>query len=243
MKTFQRFGVSVLTVLLSVTVLYAATTIGSNITTAGNLQVDGNATTTGYLTVGTAPAAAVFSAGTLNVQNSVMVGGNASTTGTGLFGDTLTVNKATANGTVGSGIDVTNSVGATAGAGYGMRSTLFGGATTPLYGISSVISTGASQFGVYSNVSGGTTASYAVQGVTSGSSDNYALYGDLTPGAGGNQYVGYFNTNNATTTVAITTTSSSKGSCLQLKDAAGNTVYAYVAPSGTTFTVSTVSCK
>ncbi len=42
----------------------------------------GSATTTSYLTVGTAPSGTLFSAGNLNVQNNIIFGGNATTTGT-----------------------------------------------------------------------------------------------------------------------------------------------------------------
>ncbi|MFA5029951.1 MAG: tail fiber domain-containing protein [Patescibacteria group bacterium] len=58
---------------------YASTTGGlytqGNGHFGGNLTVDNNATTTGYLTVGTAPTGATFSSGNLNIQNSLVVGG------------------------------------------------------------------------------------------------------------------------------------------------------------------------
>lgn len=48
---------------------------------------------------------------------------------------------------------------------------------------------------------------------------------------------------NATTTVTIGKIGQNKGSCLELYDAAGSPIYAYVASGATTFTLSTVSCK
>lgn len=48
---------------------------------------------------------------------------------------------------------------------------------------------------------------------------------------------------NATTTVTVGKVGQNKGSCLELFDSAGTAVYAYVIAGGTTFTLSTVSCK
>jgi hypothetical protein len=50
-------------------------------------------------------------------------------------------------------------------------------------------------------------------------------------------------TTNATTTVIIGKAGQNKGSCLQLYDAAGTAVYAYVAAGASTFTLSATSCK
>lgn len=50
-------------------------------------------------------------------------------------------------------------------------------------------------------------------------------------------------TANATTTMTIGKVGQNKGSCLELFDAAGSAVYAYVQPGATSFTLSTVSCK
>ena len=48
---------------------------------------------------------------------------------------------------------------------------------------------------------------------------------------------------NATTTVTIGKVGTGKGSCLELYDAAGTAVYAYVAAGATTFSLSATSCK
>lgn len=50
-------------------------------------------------------------------------------------------------------------------------------------------------------------------------------------------------TTNATSTITIGKPGQNKGSCLELYDAGGSVVYAYVKPGDTTFTLSTVSCK
>ncbi len=48
---------------------------------------------------------------------------------------------------------------------------------------------------------------------------------------------------NATTTLTVGKKSQNKGSCLELFDAAGTAVYAYVAAGASTFTLSATSCK
>lgn len=48
---------------------------------------------------------------------------------------------------------------------------------------------------------------------------------------------------NATSTLTVGKTGQTKGSCLELFDAAGTAVYAYVAAGATTFTLSATSCK
>jgi hypothetical protein len=48
---------------------------------------------------------------------------------------------------------------------------------------------------------------------------------------------------NATSTLTVGKTGQNKGSCLELFDAAGTAVYAYVAAGASTFTLSATSCK
>ena len=79
-KIAKSLGLSVLTVLLSVTVLYAATTIGSNITTAGTLTVDTTSTLTGAVTTGS----------TLTVAGLAQLNGVLQATSTSLFTDQAT---------------------------------------------------------------------------------------------------------------------------------------------------------
>ncbi len=92
--------------------------------TQSGLEIVNNATTSGYLTVGSAPTGALFSAGNLNVENNAIIGGYVSSTdglftqdelhvgGLATIDDTLTVlGTTTANGfglTGGVGIEQQN---------------------------------------------------------------------------------------------------------------------------------------
>jgi len=256
--------------LLITSIVSAATTISTNITTGGVLTVTGTAASSfaGALGVGTSTPIASLAVQGIGGINPFVI---ASSTGTSLImvlqngnvgiGTTSPAAKLTVSGTGAAGTQMRSEFANT-------NTTLTGAGTAiTLINTDQTVNNFAGIDFKSQNTSGAEIISSKIVGIFGARSASQVegLLSFLTRSAGGainekmridgvgnvgigtstpaTQFQVTTSSLNATTTITIGKAGQNKGSCLELYDAGGTAVYAYVAPGATTFTLSAASCK
>ena len=244
--------------------VYAASTIGTNVVTTGTMHVGGDVAQTKFEVQGTASASYFLTGNTIQVggyasvaynrfgtsatteahyiaaANDVLIGGDLEVRGTVSFGGVASIANALWVGT--------NTMAGNVGVGTSSPTTKFqvtGNASVSsnfeVVGIASL----SNRFVV--NPSGASVSSnFEVSGIASAStlvSKTSLLAGSGRTASSSTAYVAEFGTlDTGSVGLLFGGNSASKGTCLQLKDTAGNWVYARINAGQTSFTINSVQC-
>ncbi len=208
-------------------IAYAGTTISTNVNTGGTLTVTGVSTQTGNVFAGAGVYATgtiqatgdILGYGTLNVGTTSPVTGRNSLTGNLLASGNISGANLTATGTL--------TVSGATTLGYASTSGITLGTTHSLY-VGGVSTTTGTTGDVSSN-------RYFVASSTSATTNGFGV-ATATPVAE------FAATGSGTTTVYLTSTSATKGSCIEMLAPAGATYAVYVNNAGT-LTATAGSCK